>query len=143
MAESSLKTTWMPLSPQDSCQWKEGQTSGMVRDVPTREVEEIQTVMPWLWRWLLTELWHEPQTSNRIPSAPYAYTALQVRYNYKIVLCKIVVKKSFIYSIKMESYENLKISMQKLKMFKNITPGYSTLRELNTLTEGLRNLIKY
>lgn len=43
----------------------------------------------------------------------------------------------------MESYENLKIPMQKLKMFKNITPGYSTLRELNALNEGLRNLVKY
>lgn len=42
----------------------------------------------------------------------------------------------------MGSYENLKISTQKLKMFKNITTGYSTLRVLNDLTQGLRNLIK-
>jgi hypothetical protein len=73
----------------------------------------------------------------------YLYTALQIRLDYEIVSCETVVKKSVIYSIQMDSYANLKISMQKLKTFKNTTPGYSILRNLNTLTEGLRNLIKY
>jgi hypothetical protein len=53
------------------------------------------------------------------------------------------VKKSFIYLIQIESSENLKISMQKLKTFKNTTPGHSILRDINALTEGLRNLTKY
>jgi hypothetical protein len=78
-----------------------------------------------------------------IPSAPYAYTALQVRYDYKITLCETVMKNFFIYSIQTESYENLKISMQKIKLFKNITPGYGIHRDLNALVEGLRTLIKY
>jgi hypothetical protein len=43
----------------------------------------------------------------------------------------------------MESSEKLKISMQKLKTFKNTTPGHSTLMDINVLTEGLRNLTKY
>jgi hypothetical protein len=37
----------------------------------------------------------------------------------------------------MESYEHFKISVQKLKMFKNSTPSYRILRDLNALNEVL------